>query len=84
MLGTETDLHFLRNGLSVTENIPQGHRAQHIPQSGGRQQPGGPAVVVHVRNGVRSVGHLVVHDGVHEHRHAVLGQDLECPPLCTI
>ena len=72
-----TDLHFLSNGLSITENISQSHRAENIPQGGGGQQPGGPAVVVHVGDGVRGVGHLVVHDGVDEHRHTVLGQDLE-------
>ena len=50
---------------------------QHIPQSGGGQQPGGPAVVVHVGHRTGCVPDLVVHDGVHEHRHAVLGQDLQ-------
>ena len=70
------DLHFLSNGLSITENISQSHRAENIPQSGGGQQPGRPAVVVHVGDGVGGVGHLVVHDGVHKHSDAVLGQDL--------
>ena len=70
-------LHFPCNRFSLTENVSQGHCSQHIPQSGGGQQPGGPAVVVHVGHGVDGVLHLVVHDGVHKHRHAVLGQDLQ-------
>ena len=72
-----TDLHFLSNSLSITENISQGHRTQHIPQSGGGQQSRGPAVVVHVGHGVDGVGHLVVHDGVDEHCHRVFRQDLK-------
>ena len=38
---------------------------------------GSPSVVVHVGDSLGGVPDLVVHDGVHEHRHAVLGQDLE-------
>ena len=72
-----TNLHLLCNILSMRQYLSQSHGAQHIPQSGGGQQPGGPAVVVHVGHGVDGVGHLVVHDGVHENRHAVLCQDLE-------
>ena len=48
----------------------------HRPERGGGQQLSRAAVVVHVGHGGGGVLHLVVHDGVHEHRHAVLGQDL--------
>ena len=69
-------LHFIGNLLSSRQYFSQRHCPQHIPQGGGGQQPGGPAVVVHVGHGVDGVLHLVVHDGVDEHRHRVLGQDL--------
>ena len=49
---------------------------ERVPQRGGRQQLGRARVVVHVGHGGGGVPHLVVHDGVHKHRHAVLGQDL--------
>ena len=70
-------LHLLSDGLPVGQDVAQVPGAQHIPQGGGGQQPGGPAVVVHVGHGVDGVLHLVVHDGVDKHRHGVLGQDLE-------
>ena len=69
-------LHFFCNGFTLRQNVPQVHGPQHVPQRGGGQQPGGAAVVVHVGHGVGRVGHLVVHDGVHKHRHTVLRQDL--------
>ena len=65
------------DGFSVGENVAEVAGSQHVPQRGGGQQPGGAAVVVHVGHGVNGVLHLVVHDGVHKHRHAVLGQDLQ-------
>merc|ERR1711874_68585 len=40
----KNSLHLSGNGFSLTENISQGQSSQHIPQSGGGQQPGGPAV----------------------------------------
>ena len=64
------------DGLPVGENVAEVAGSQHVPQRGGGQQPGRAAVVVHVGHGVGGVGHLVVHDGVHKHRHAVLGQNL--------
>ena len=63
-----SNLHLLRNILPMRQYLSQGHRAQDVPQSGGSQQPGGSAVVVHVGHGVDGVLHLVVHDGVDEHR----------------
>ena len=57
-----------------------GHRPpcpKNVPEGGGCQQLGRPAVVVHVGHGTGGVLHLVVHDGVDEHRDAVLGQDLK-------
>ena len=47
------------------------------PESGGCQQLGRPAVVVHVGHGAGGVLHLIVHDGVDEDGHAVFGQDLQ-------
>ena len=70
-------LHLVCDGLPVGEDVAEVAGPQHVPQRGGRQQPGRAAVVVHVGHGVDSVLNLVVHDGVHKHRHAVLGQDLQ-------
>ena len=44
-------LHLLSDGLSVRQDVPQVPGAQHVPQGGGGQQSGGPAVVVHVGHG---------------------------------
>ena len=68
--------HLSGNIFSLGENIPQVHGAQHISQRGGSQQPCRATVVVHIRHGVDSIGHFVVEDGIHEHRHTVLGQYL--------
>ena len=69
-------LHFRGNFFPSRKNFSESHGSQHVPQRGGGQQPRRPSVVVHVGHGVDGVLHLVVHDGVHKHRHAVLGQDL--------
>ena len=61
----------------MRQDFSESHCAQHISQGGGGQQPGGPAVVVHVGHGVDGVLHLVVHDGIDEHCHAVLREDLK-------
>ena len=56
--------------------IEKSSLTERVPQRGGRQQLGRARVVVHVGHGGGGVSDLVVHDGVHEHRHAVLRQDL--------
>ena len=66
-------LHLLSDGLPVRQDVAQVPGAQHIPQGGGGQQPGGPAVVVHVGHGTDAVIDFVVHDGIDKHRHRVLG-----------
>ena len=71
------NLHFFCNRFTLRQNVPQVHGPQHVPQRGGGQQPGGAAVVVHIRHGGGWVPHLVVHDGVDEHRDRVLGEDLK-------
>ena len=48
-------LHLLSDGLPVRQDVAQVPGAQHIPQGGGGQQPGGPAVVVHVGHGADRV-----------------------------
>ena len=64
-------LHLCGDGLSLREDVPQVAGTEDVPQSGGRQESRGAAVIVHVGDGQGGVLHLVVHDGVHEHRHAV-------------
>ena len=44
-------LHLLSYGLSVREDVSEVPGAKDVPQGGGGQQPGGPAVVVHVGHG---------------------------------
>ena len=61
----------------MTEDLPQSHGAQDIPQGGGSKEPGRAAVVVHIGHGVDGICHSVVHDGVDKHCHRVFGQDLE-------
>ena len=68
--------HLPGDGFSLRQNLSKIHRPEDVPQGGGGQQPGRPAVVVNVGHGMDSVGHLVVHDGVDEHRHRVFGEDL--------
>ena len=48
-----------------------------IPEGGGGQGLCRPSVVVNVCHGRDRVLHLVVHDGIDEHSHRVLGQNLE-------
>ena len=61
----------------MRQYLSQSHGAQHIPQSGGGQQPGGPAVVVHVGHGVDGVLDLEVHDAVDKNGHWVLRENLK-------
>ena len=51
-------------------------RPENIPECRGGEKPGAPPIVVDHGDGEGGVPHLVVHDGVHKHRHAVLRQDL--------
>ena len=50
--------------------------AEHVPERGGGQDPGGFSGVGHVHHGGQGVEHLEVDHGVHGDSHAVLGEDL--------
>ena len=69
-------LHFSGNNFPLTEYFPEVHRAQHVPECGGSQQPSRAAVVVNVCHRVDWVLHFVIHDGVDKHCNTVLCQDL--------
>ena len=69
--------HFLGNRFSLRKDFSQIQGSEHVSQRGGGQKSCGAAVVVDVGHRVHRICHLVVHDRVHKHRHAVLGQDLE-------
>ena len=62
--------------LPLREDVAQCEGAQHVPQGGGGQQPGGSTVVINIGYRVDGVSHLVVHDGVDEHSDTVFGKDL--------
>ena len=57
-------LHLLSDGLPVRQDVAQVPGAQHIPQGGGGQQPGGPAVVVHVGHGADRILKIHLAGGV--------------------
>ena len=61
----------------MRQYLSQSHGSQDIPESGGCQQPGGPAVVVHVGHGVDGVLHLEVHDAVDKNGYRVLRENLK-------
>ena len=50
--------------------------AEHVPERGGGQDPGGFSGVGHVHHGGQGVEHLEVDHGVHGDGHAVLSEDL--------
>ncbi len=49
---------------------------QDVPERGLRQQSGGVVGILHVGHGHRGVGHPIVDDGIHRHRHGVFCQNL--------
>ena len=51
-------MHGVRDGLPVAEDLGEVPGAEHVPQRGGGQQPGGPVVVVVVADRAQWVGNL--------------------------
>ena len=51
-------VHRVPDGLPVAEDLGEVPGAEHVPQRGGGQQPGGPVVVVVVADRAQGVGHL--------------------------
>ena len=66
----------MADGLPLGQDLRQVLGAQHVAQSGGRQELRRPRGVFHVVDGGRGVVGAVVNHGVHRHRHRVAGQDL--------
>ena len=57
-------MHRVRDGLPVAEDLGEVPGAEHVPQRGGGQQPGGPVVVVVVADRAQRVGHLAQEEAV--------------------
>ena len=51
-------VHRVPDGLPVAEDLGEVPGAEHVPQRGGGQQPGGPVVVVVVADRAQGVRHL--------------------------
>ena len=61
---------------NVTVDYMEVLGAEHVPERGGAEQPGGLGRVGHVHHGGHGVEHFEVDHGVHGDGHAVLGEDL--------
>lgn len=72
----QRQLHAARDGHPLTEDFVQVARSHRVPERGLGQQPGRVVGIFDVRNRHGRVRNPVVHDGVHRHRHAVLGENL--------
>ncbi len=69
-------LHGSRNGFTVAQDLVQVLGAQNVAQRRLGQEASRVMGVLHVGHRHGRVRHAKVNDGVHRHRHAVLGQHL--------